>query len=92
MLPSVCWRRRKSITLHLCILEVEDILDTGATLHAVIARLMQLGAASVKVAVLLNKFERRVVDIEPEYWALKVAHHSPNCSSIYAYPPLMPNA
>lgn len=51
---------------------MEDIIDTGATLHAVIARLKELGAASVKTAVLLNKFERRVVDIEPEYWALKV--------------------
>lgn len=52
--------------------QVEDIIDTGATLHAVLARLLQLGAASVNSAVLLNKFERREVDIEPDYWALKV--------------------
>ena len=51
---------------------MEDIIDTGATLQAVQARLLELGAASVKSAVLLNKFERREVDIEPDYWALKV--------------------
>lgn len=51
---------------------MEDIIDTGATLLAVRARLLALGAASVKAAVLLNKFERREVDIKPEYWALQV--------------------
>ena len=53
-------------------LQVEDIIDTGATLKAVIAKLEDLGAASVKSAVLLNKEERRNVVIEPDYAALKV--------------------
>jgi len=52
--------------------QVEDIIDTGATLKAVIAKLQDLGAASVKSAVLLNKEERRNVEIEPDYAALKV--------------------
>ena len=52
--------------------QVEDIIDTGATLKAVIAKLRDLGAASVKSAVLLNKEERRNVVIEPDYAALKV--------------------
>ena len=53
------------------VLQVEDIIDTGATLKAVIAKLRELGAASVKSAVLLNKEERRNVVIEPDYAALK---------------------
>ena len=53
------------------VLQVEDIIDTGATLKAVIAKLGELGAASVKSAVLLNKEERRNVVIEPDYAALK---------------------
>ncbi len=52
--------------------QVEDIIDTGATLKAVIAKLRDLGAASVKSAVLLNKEERRNIKIEPDYMALKV--------------------
>ena len=50
---------------------MEDIIDTGATLKAVLAKLRDLGAASVKSAVLLNKEERRNVVIEPDYAALK---------------------
>ena len=51
---------------------MEDIIDTGATLKAVMRKLRDLGAASVKSAVLLNKEERRNVVIEPDYAALKV--------------------
>ena len=58
---------------------MEDIIDTGATLLAVRAKLLELGAASVKSAVLLNKFERREAAIEPDYWALKVTPFSLQC-------------
>jgi hypoxanthine phosphoribosyltransferase len=52
------------------VLVVEDIIDTGATLKRVVARLQEAGAASVKVAVLLDKAARRKVDIQPDYCAL----------------------
>lgn len=46
---------------------VEDIVDTGRTLNTVKGLLLAKGANSVAVATLLNKKERRVVEIEPEY-------------------------
>jgi len=56
------------------ILVVEDIIDTGKTLRRVCDTLAAAGAASVKVVVLLDKAERRTVDIQPDYRAL----HCPN--------------
>ena len=41
------------------ILVVEDIVDTGLTLSYLLANLESRGAASVKLAALLDKFERR---------------------------------
>ena len=41
------------------ILVVEDIVDTGLTLSYLLANLQSRGAASVKLAALLDKFERR---------------------------------
>ena len=49
------------------ILLVEDIVDTGRTLKKVTQLLMNKGAADVKVVALLDKPERRVVDIEADY-------------------------
>ena len=49
------------------ILLVEDIVDTGRTLKTVKTMLKNKGARSVKVVTLLNKPDRRVVDIEAEY-------------------------
>ena len=49
------------------ILLVEDIVDTGRTLKTVKTMLMNKGAKSVKVVTLLNKPERRVVEIDAEY-------------------------
>lgn len=49
------------------VLIVEDIVDTGRTLNTVKNLLYSKGANSVKVATLLNKKERRVVDIDAEY-------------------------
>lgn len=46
---------------------VEDIVDTGATLVALINALTEAGAKSVECVALLNKKERRTVDIEPSY-------------------------
>src|SRR5437870_8545732 len=41
------------------LLVVEDIVDTGLTLNYLLANLKSRGAASVKLAALLDKFERR---------------------------------
>lgn len=50
------------------VIVVDDILDTGRTLAAVVARLKDgLGAAEVRTAVLLDKAARRVVPIRADY-------------------------
>lgn len=49
------------------IIIVEDIVDTGRTLTTVKRYLYNKGAQSVKVATLLDKKSRRVVEIDAEY-------------------------
>ncbi len=49
------------------VLIVEDIVDTGKTLEKVKELLYSKGARSVKVVSLLDKPDRRTVDIEAEY-------------------------
>ncbi len=46
---------------------VEDIVDTGLTLQRLCEYFSGHGAASVEVCVLLDKRERRVVDVPVEY-------------------------
>ncbi len=49
------------------ILIVEDIVDTGRTLTAVREILLKEGAKSVEICTLLDKPERRVVELVPKY-------------------------
>ncbi|MFO7667860.1 MAG: hypoxanthine phosphoribosyltransferase [Desulfobacterales bacterium] len=49
------------------VLLVEDIVDTGITLAYIIGYLGSLGPASVKVCALLDKRERRKVEIKIDY-------------------------
>ncbi len=49
------------------ILLLDDILDTGKTLTRVVAHLIDRGAASIKVAVLLRKVGRQEVPFEPDF-------------------------
>jgi len=51
---------------------VEDILDTGLTLKYLKELLEKKNPLSLKIAVLLDKFERRKVDIEADYVGFKV--------------------
>lgn len=51
---------------------VEDIVDTGRTLKTVKELLYSKGAKSVKIATLLNKEERRVVEIKADYVAFEI--------------------
>jgi hypoxanthine phosphoribosyltransferase len=49
------------------VLIIEDIVDSGRTLALLKEELKSRGAKSVKIAALLSKPARRVVDVEVEY-------------------------
>jgi hypoxanthine phosphoribosyltransferase len=49
------------------VLLLDDILDTGQTLSALVQHLKDRGAASVRTAVLLRKIGRQIVPFEPDY-------------------------
>lgn len=49
------------------IILVEDILDTGLTLNYLVNSFRARGATSIKIAALLNKPDRRKVDVRPDY-------------------------
>jgi len=49
------------------ILIVDDIVDSGNTMKFILEHLKGLGPKSVKSCVLLDKPERREVEIEPDY-------------------------
>ncbi len=52
---------------------VEDIVDTGLTLSYLLANLASRGAASVKLAALLNKQERRLREVPIDYLGFDIA-------------------
>ena len=54
------------------ILVVEDIVDTGLTLSYLLANLKSRGAASVKLAALLDKFERREREVPIDYLGFQI--------------------
>lgn len=54
------------------VLIVEDIVDSGLTLSYLRDVLLRRNAASVKVAALFDKPERRVVEIRPDYCGFTV--------------------
>jgi len=49
------------------ILIVEDIIDTGRTLHSFLPQVLQQQPASVKIACFLSKPDARVCDVQPDY-------------------------
>jgi hypoxanthine phosphoribosyltransferase len=49
------------------VLLLDDILDTGQTLSALVQHIHDRGAATVRTAVLLRKIGRQVIPIEPDY-------------------------
>ena len=55
------------------VLIVDDVLDTGHTLAALTARLKKIGAADVKICVLLDKRRKRDVAIKPNWTGFKIA-------------------
>ena len=54
------------------VLIVEDIVDTGRTLAYVKKYLESKNPKNVKICTMLNKKERRVIDLEPEYVAFNI--------------------
>jgi hypoxanthine phosphoribosyltransferase len=54
------------------VLVVDDILDTGKTLRSVTAKLSELGPASLKTCVLLDKPERRTGQFEADYIGFEI--------------------
>jgi hypoxanthine phosphoribosyltransferase len=54
------------------ILVVEDIVDTGLTLSYLMANLKSRGAASVKLAALLDKHDRREKDVDIDYLGFQI--------------------
>ena len=55
------------------ILLVEDIEDTGITLQAIREKLKKMGPRSVKVCTLIDKRERRLVDVRVDYAGFRIA-------------------
>lgn len=49
------------------VLIVEDIVDTGLTLKYILGLLSRRGPASLRVCTLLNKADRRLVDVPIDY-------------------------
>src|SRR2546427_5223521 len=49
------------------VLLVEDIIDSGVTVNAVAKRIRRLGAASVRLAALLDRPARREVDVKIDF-------------------------
>ena len=54
------------------VLIVEDIIDTGRTLDALRHSLIKRGANSVKIITLLDKPERRIIEIKPDWLGFKI--------------------
>ncbi|MCM1086620.1 MAG: hypoxanthine phosphoribosyltransferase [Blautia sp.] len=54
------------------VLVVEDIVDTGRSLSYLVNLLKDRNAADVKLCALLDKPDRRVVDIEADYTGFKI--------------------
>jgi hypoxanthine phosphoribosyltransferase len=49
------------------VLLIDDIIDTGISLNKIRAKILSQGPASLRICVLLNKKERRVIDVPVDY-------------------------
>lgn len=54
------------------VLIIDDIFDTGATLAALVDKLKRMGAADVRVCVLLEKLRDHVTPIRPDWVGFKI--------------------
>jgi hypoxanthine phosphoribosyltransferase len=70
---ELAWRVTPSYDLQdRVVLIIDDILDEGLTLQAIIASCQQLGAAEVYSAVLVKKLHERNIGIEADFIGLEV--------------------
>ena len=51
---------------------VEDILDTGLTLHYLLQTFRARGVGSIRIATLLSKPARRVIEVEADYVGFEI--------------------
>lgn len=54
------------------ILIIEDIIDTGITLNIIIKDLKTKNPKDLKICALLDKEERRIIDINIDYYGFKI--------------------
>lgn len=54
------------------VLVVDDIIDTGTTMKFVMDHAASLGTKSIKSCVLLDKPERRIIPIKPDYCCFEI--------------------
>lgn len=54
------------------VLVVEDIVDTGRTLNYLLSLMKSRGAEDVKLCALLDKPDRRVVDVKADYTGFQI--------------------
>ena len=54
------------------VIVVEDIVDSGRTLSYLLAMLQDRGPKSMRLCTLLDKPERRVVDVKVDYTGFKI--------------------
>ena len=54
------------------VLLLDDILDTGQTLTQLVRHILDQGALSVRVAVLLRKLGRQQLPLEPDYCGFEI--------------------
>ena len=54
------------------VLVVEDIVDSGRTLSYLMEMMKERGAADVKICTLLDKPERRVIDVKVDYTGFSI--------------------
>jgi hypoxanthine phosphoribosyltransferase len=55
------------------VLILDDILDSGLTLHAIREKLAAAGARSVRICVLLRKIRTRIRDVDADYVGFDIA-------------------
>lgn len=54
------------------ILLIDDIIDTGISLNHIRQKILSMGPNSLKICVLLDKRERRVVDVPVDYIGFEI--------------------
>lgn len=54
------------------VLLIDDIIDTGISLNHIRERILSKGPASLKICILLDKKERRVVDVPVDYIGFEI--------------------